>query len=41
MAKQEWIKVSFAELHDDLILLKITNLHKYIANLANKIAKYS
>jgi len=29
----------FAELCDDLILLKIVNFHKYIGRLVNKIAK--
>ena len=41
----EWrnkkIKVCFAKLRDDLILLKITNFYKCLGNLANKIAKYS
>jgi len=29
-------KECFVELHDDLILLKITRFHKYVGSLVNK-----
>ena len=33
------IKVYFAELYDDFILLKIVNFHKYVGSLVAKITK--
>jgi len=39
--KKLWIEISFSELRDDLILLEITNFHKYIGSLANEMDKCS
>ena len=41
MEKQKWIKVCFAELCNDFILLKIANFHKYVGSLANEITRWS
>ena len=34
-------KVCFAKLHNNLILLKIVNFHKYVGSLVNEIAEFS